>query len=79
MYWGKTAQKGRAASTGNVVPTPSQHSGMVRNWVDEDVRAGQAEYGVLVPGTVVQQAGVKRSSALAQPLALIYSGAPALR
>lgn len=39
-YWSKTPWEGRAASTGTVVPTPSQHSGMVRNWADDDEWAG---------------------------------------
>lgn len=78
-YWGKTPWEGRAASTGMVVPTPSQHSGMVRNRVDEAAQAGWAEHGVLAWGTAVQQAGAKQSSALAQPLTSIYSEAPALR
>lgn len=39
-YWGKTPWEGRAASPGAVVPTPSQHSGMVRRRVDEGARAG---------------------------------------
>lgn len=78
-YWGKTPWEGRAGSTGTVVPTPSQHSGMVRKRVDEDAPAGWVKLGVRVWVTAVQQAGAKQSSALAQPLTSIYSRAPALR
>lgn len=70
---------GREGSTGTAVPTPSQHSGMARSRAGKDVQAGQTVHRVLAQGTVLQQAGAKQSSVLAQPLASIYSGAPALR
>lgn len=70
---------GREGSTGTAVPTPSQHSGMVRSRAGKDVQAGQTVHRVLAQGTVLQQAGAKQSSVLAQPLASIYSRAPALR
>lgn len=69
----------REGSTGTAVPTPSQHSGMVRSRAGKDVQAGQTVHRVLAQGTVLQQAGAKQSSVLAQPLASIYSRAPALR
>lgn len=40
-----------------MVPTPSQHSGMVRNQEDKDAQAGWTKSRVPVQGTAVQWAG----------------------
>lgn len=54
---GQNTWEGRGDSRGAAVPTPSQHSGMARNWADEDAQAVWAKPEVPVWGTVMQRPG----------------------